>query len=99
MPQKRRLRLGLGLDSWPIHAETHIIGNMKNTPKLVVDTNILVSATRNRHGPSLALMQVIRLGHIRMCCSPALFLEYEDVLKRPMQLATSGLLAVTLTRF
>ena len=28
-----------------------------------------------------------------MCCSPALFLEYEDVLKRPKQLAASGLLA------
>jgi predicted nucleic acid-binding protein len=26
-----------------------------------------------------------------MCCSPALFLEYEDVLKRPEQLAASGL--------
>ncbi len=28
-----------------------------------------------------------------MCCSPALFLEYEDVLKRPDQLAASRLLA------
>jgi predicted nucleic acid-binding protein len=28
-----------------------------------------------------------------MCCSPALFLEYEDVLKRPAQQAASGLLS------
>lgn len=66
---------------------------MKNSPKLVIDTNILVAATRNRQGPSFALMQIIRLQQVTMCCSPALFLEYEDVLKRPSQLAASGLLA------
>jgi putative PIN family toxin of toxin-antitoxin system len=66
---------------------------MKNAPKLVIDTNILVAATRNRYGPSFALMQIIRLGQVTMCCSPALFLEYEDVLKRVNQLAASGLLA------
>jgi putative PIN family toxin of toxin-antitoxin system len=66
---------------------------MKNIPTLVIDTNILVAATRNRHGPSFALMQAIRFGDVGMCCSPALFLEYEDVLKRPNQLADSGLLA------
>ena len=66
---------------------------MKKLPKLVIDTNILVAATRNRHGPSFALMQIIRLKQVTMCCSPALFLEYEDVLKRPQQLAASGLSA------
>jgi predicted nucleic acid-binding protein len=38
-------------------------------------------------------MQIIRLGQVKMCCSPALFLEYEEVLKRANQLAASGLLA------
>lgn len=65
---------------------------MKNPPKLVIDTNILVAATRNRCGPSFALMQIIRLGRVKIACSPALFLEYEDVLKRASQLAASGLL-------
>ena len=65
---------------------------MKNPPKLVIDTNILVAATRNRHGPSFALIQIIRLRQVKMVCSPALFLEYEDVLKRPKQLLASGLL-------
>lgn len=65
---------------------------MKNSPKLVIDTNILVAATRNRWGPSFALMQLIRSGAAQMACSPALFLEYEDVLKRENQLAASGLL-------
>ena len=64
---------------------------MKNTPTLAIDTNILVAATRNRRGPSFALMQIIRLGQAKMFCSPALFLEYEDVLKRPAHLSASGL--------
>ena len=65
---------------------------MKRIPKFIIDTNILVAATRNRYGPSFALMQIVRSGQGTMCCSPALFLEYEDVLKRPDQLAASGLL-------
>lgn len=64
---------------------------MKN-PKLVIDTNILVAATRNREGPSFSLVQLIRSKTVTVCCSPALFLEYEDVLKRPTQLSASGLL-------
>ena len=66
---------------------------MKNSSKLVIDTNILVAATRNRNGPSFALLQLIRFGLVTMCCSPALFLEYEDVLKRENQLMASGLSA------
>lgn len=65
---------------------------MKNPPKLVIDTNMLVAATRNRHGPSFALIQIIRIRQVKIVCSPALFLEYEDVLKRPKQLLASGLL-------
>lgn len=64
---------------------------MKELPKIVLDTNILVSAMRSASGPSFALIQVIRANHFRMCSSPALFLEYEDVLKRPEQLQASGL--------
>jgi len=64
---------------------------MKKAARLIIDTNILVAATHNRAGPSFALMQCVRQGALRMCCSPALFLEYEDVLKRPTQMAVSGL--------
>jgi putative PIN family toxin of toxin-antitoxin system len=62
-------------------------------PRLTIDTNILVAAVRNSIGPSFALMQTIRTGQASMHCSPALFLEYEDVLKRPAQLKASGLLS------
>jgi putative PIN family toxin of toxin-antitoxin system len=66
---------------------------MKLAPRLTIDTNVLVAALRNNHGPSFALMQLIRAGQASMYCSPALFLEYEDVLKRPEQLRASGLLS------
>lgn len=65
---------------------------MKKVLRWVVDTNVLVAAVRNRLGPSFALMQLVRQKQLRLCCSPALFLEYEDVLKRPAQLSASGLL-------
>ena len=66
---------------------------MKYLENIVLDTNVLVSALRSSMGPSFALMQIIRADKIGMCCSPALFLEYEDVLKRPEQLQKCGLLA------
>ncbi len=65
---------------------------MTNLVRLIIDTNILVAAVRNNKGPSFALMQLVRQGGAVMHCSPAMFLEYEDVLKRPTQLAASGLL-------
>ena len=64
---------------------------MKNPPRIIVDTNILVAAIRNRDGPSFALMQQVRARNVLMCCSPALFLEYEDVLQRPEHRVASGL--------
>jgi putative PIN family toxin of toxin-antitoxin system len=59
-------------------------------PRIVVDTNVLVAASRNSEGPAFALMNRIRQGDLLLCCSPALFLEYEDVLKRKEQRAVSG---------
>ena len=67
---------------------------MKISQKIVLDTNVLVSALRSSVGPSFALVQVIRSGGVGMCCSPALFLEYEDVLKRPAQLKAFGLTTI-----
>lgn len=59
-------------------------------PRLVFDTTILVAASRNRSGPSFALIQAVRSGLVRLCCSPALFLEYEEVMMRPEQRVASG---------
>ena len=64
---------------------------MSELHKIILDTNVLVSALRSKTGASYALVQAIRAGKILMCCSPALFLEYEDVLKRQDQLESFGL--------
>ena len=79
--------------TWTVDFVTlaNIARNMSSKPRIIVDTNVLVAATRNREGPSFALIQLVRTGRILMCCSPALFLEYEDVLRRPEQRAASGL--------
>ncbi len=63
---------------------------MQACPRLILDTNILVAASRNRHGRAFALVQAVRHGQASMCCSPPLFLEYEAVLKRPEQQKVSG---------
>ena len=77
--------------SFEMRVRLNIADDMKILPRLVIDTNILVAATRNRQGPSFALAQIVRRGEALMCCSPALFLEYEEVLKRADPLSASGL--------
>jgi putative PIN family toxin of toxin-antitoxin system len=59
--------------------------------RLVIDSNVLTSAFRSRSGASFALIALVTRERIRMLATPPLFLEYEDVLKRPGQLAVSGL--------
>ena len=58
--------------------------------RLVLDTNVLVAATRNRAGASNALVDAALLGRFTWLGSVALFLEYEDVLSRPASLSAAG---------
>lgn len=51
--------------------------------KLVIDTNIIVSALRSRRGTAYQLLRVIRRRSIPFVISVALVLEYEDALGRP----------------
>ena len=67
----------------------NIIGNMK-LPRVVLDTNVLVAASRSRLGASFALLQAMRNRQFLVLLSVPLMLEYEAVLKRPEQLAASG---------
>ena len=61
---------------------THdIVRNMKL--KLVLDTNVLVTAFCNQNGASHLLMRHALSDKIVLLASPALWLEYEAVLKRP----------------
>lgn len=54
--------------------------------RLVLDTNILVAALRSSDGASAELVRLMRLGKFQFLATPALFLEYEEVLKRPEHL-------------
>ena len=50
---------------------------------IVVDTNVILSACRSRNGASFVVLRGMLTGEISFAASPAMLLEYEDVLKRP----------------
>ncbi|MCA1615432.1 MAG: putative toxin-antitoxin system toxin component, PIN family [Acidobacteria bacterium] len=51
--------------------------------QVVIDTNVLIAALRSRRGASHRLLNLIGDGRWQMNLSVPLFLEYEDVAKRP----------------
>ena len=51
--------------------------------QVVLDTNVLLAALRSRRGASFRLISLVGDGRWQMNLSVPLFLEYEDVLKRP----------------
>ncbi|MDD5323136.1 MAG: putative toxin-antitoxin system toxin component, PIN family [Methylococcales bacterium] len=57
--------------------------------RVVLDTNILIAASRSSNGASFALLQALRNRRFIALASVPLMLEYEAVLKRPEQLAAS----------
>lgn len=61
-----------------------------NVLRVVLDTNVLVAASRSRLGASFVLLQALRDARYVALVSVPLMLEYEAVLKRPEQLAASG---------
>jgi putative PIN family toxin of toxin-antitoxin system len=51
--------------------------------RIVIDTNVLVSAMRSRRGASFCLVSLIgTVDSFEVCLSVPLVLEYEEVLKR-----------------
>ncbi|WP_084080558.1 putative toxin-antitoxin system toxin component, PIN family [Edaphobacter aggregans] len=59
--------------------------------RLVLDTSVVVSAFRSRSGASNRLLQLAGARRFTMLATPALFLEYEDVLRRPEQRRIHGI--------
>jgi putative PIN family toxin of toxin-antitoxin system len=49
---------------------------------LVLDTNVIFSGLRSKLGASFKLLSLIPKNKFEIAISPALILEYEDVLKR-----------------
>ena len=58
--------------------------------RVVLDTSVVASAFRSSRGASHALLQLVDEGRLIPLATPALFFEYEAVLKRPHHLAASG---------
>jgi putative PIN family toxin of toxin-antitoxin system len=56
-----------------------------NQPKIILDTNVLVSAMRSRRGASFRLLSLFRSQAYRLAISVPLILEYEDVLGRHIE--------------
>lgn len=49
---------------------------------VLLDTNVLVAGLTSSRGASFVLLQAAAAGRLQMAASPALWLEYESVLKR-----------------
>jgi putative PIN family toxin of toxin-antitoxin system len=59
--------------------------------RAVVDTSIIVAALRTLHGAGNAVLKLVASGKLKLVATPPLFLEYEDVLKRPEHRLVHGL--------
>jgi putative PIN family toxin of toxin-antitoxin system len=59
--------------------------------RVVLDTCVVTAALRSRNGASRLILDWAADGLVKPLATVALFLEYEDVLKRPEQLTASRL--------
>lgn len=58
--------------------------------RIVLDTNILVAGLRSSNGASFAILRLVAQRAVVPLVTTTLFLEYEAVLKRPEQCATTA---------
>jgi len=54
--------------------------------KIVLDTNVLVAATRSRNGASFKLLSLLPDPRFQIALSVALYTEWQDVMSRPEHL-------------
>ena len=59
--------------------------------RVVLDTSVFVAALRSRSGASNAVLEHVARGRLRPLVSTALFLEYEEVVKRPETRLATGM--------
>ena len=57
----------------------------------MLDSSVVISGFRSRRGASYKLLDLAAGRQLVLLATPALFLEYEEVLKRPEQREVSGL--------
>jgi len=51
--------------------------------RVVLDTNVVVSALRSQHGAAFRVLSLVGSGTFEHCMSVALAFEYEDAVTRP----------------
>ena len=59
--------------------------------RVVLDTSVIVAGLRSRRGGSNAVLRIVGQRGFSLLATPPLFLEYEDVLKRPEHRLAHGL--------
>ena len=67
--------------------------------RIVLDTDVVVTALRSATGGSNAVLREVAEGRLIPLATPALFFEYEAVLKRPEQRLVHGLGLRDIDRF
>jgi putative PIN family toxin of toxin-antitoxin system len=66
--------------------------------RVVIDTNVLVSALLTSGGLPEAVIDLAISGEVRWVASESILAEYEDVLKRPRLASNSGKAANAIAR-
>jgi len=51
--------------------------------RVVIDTNILVSALLQPEGRPAAVLMLVLSGEVQLCVSDPVFAEYDEVIRRP----------------
>jgi putative PIN family toxin of toxin-antitoxin system len=59
--------------------------------RIVLDMSVVVAALRTRQGAGNAILRYVANGRLVALATPPLFLEYEEVLKRPEHRLVHGL--------
>jgi putative PIN family toxin of toxin-antitoxin system len=67
--------------------------------RVVLDTSVVVAGLRSKTGAANAILRLVALRELIPLASTALFLEYEDVLKRGDQRLAHGLSLNEIDRF
>ncbi|HXM45136.1 MAG TPA: putative toxin-antitoxin system toxin component, PIN family [Bryobacteraceae bacterium] len=66
--------------------------------RVVIDTNVVVSALLQPLGPSAAVFLLAAGGALQMCVSGDVYFEYEEVIRRPRLALAEEAIAATLQK-
>src|ERR1700730_3470385 len=67
--------------------------------RIVLDTSVVVAGLRTQRGAGNAVLRLVAPRRLVALATPPLFLEYEDVLKRPEHRLAHGLATAAIDEF